>query len=579
MTDRCTAARDWLARQTVGFPVDDHEAAATHAAHVADCPDCATLLRLYQAFGAGSAEALAHAPVPGSAERFVQAAVVAAPAAAGPDLSAALEHRTAPDAEGRFLAAARAQRAPRTARRSRHALALGTALALAAALLLALIAWPEVPGDSPSPAPLVAVPEAGPAMVAQATGLITVDGRVWAGPSAAPLGPGSALVTGSEARLELSDGSDRIIIGADSRLDIAAWGPEHTRLVLAAGSLQASVAPRQADQPFEVLTPQARVVVVGTRFTVLVTELAETIVRTSEGLVRVERGDGSLLGAVSAGQELRVPTPPESTDLASVLPAPSADIPRSSHEQTAFAQTREPPLTAPAAPSVSPLEQARAWLGEGQDDKAIALLQALPADDWQRDALLGDAHRIEGRLDLAEAAYARALERADHPPAHLLADLASVQQAGARGVEAAETWRRYLTEHPSGAELPTAHLAVAQATLEAGESDVAEGHLQAVLEAAATPAQANTALALLGRQLIEQQRWDDAEALFAPRVDQGDGPCAELAMVGLIRVRLAQGHPEDAAALIALYQKRFPAGERAHEIELLQGALPAAKSR
>jgi len=47
----------------------------------------------------------------------------------------------------------------------------------------------------------------------------------------------------------------------------------------------------------------------------------------------------------------------------------------------------------------------------------------------------------------------------------------------------------------------------------------------------------------------------------------------EPALVGLIRVRIAQDRTSEAAALIEHYRQHFPSGRRTHEVELLQQAL------
>ena len=579
MSEHCTVALDWLARQGVGLPEGEGEAAA-HAAHVAACPRCSATLRRYRSFDKACNESLQHQPSPESESQFLRAAAISTQRITELELQgaaeASLEHHPAPEAEERLLRAARAQRASRPPRR--RILAIGAALATAAALLLAWFSWPGAPPEVPPVEPVATASEAPGGFVVLGGGPVTVDGRPWEGTGTLPALEGHTLATGSEARIELSDSGDRITIEADSRIDIAAWGPKHTRLVLEAGTLEATVSPRPAEHPFEVLTPQARVVVVGTRFSVALTHQAETIVRTVEGLVRVERSDGEVLGLLSAGQELRVSSPDPTLEervaqapVKSLRNAPST--PNAKPGKETFLQPAEPLDPALEPPALEPLEQARAWLGEGQDDKAIALLQALPSDDWERDALLGDAHRITGRLELAEQAYARALSLSPHPPASLLAELATLQSERGRLGEAAATWRRYLEDHPEGREAPTAHLALGELALDELQQSDAERHLRAVLDKAPSAPISATALALLGRALIEQERWDDAEALFAPLAERSAGPCAEPALVGLIRVRIAQDRPREAAALVDRYHQRFSSGARAHELELLEQAI------
>ena len=50
---------------------------------------------------------------------------------------------------------------------------------------------------------------------------------------------------------------------------------------------------------------------------------------------------------------------------------------------------------------------------------------------------------------------------------------------------------------------------------------------------------------------------------------------AEAAVVGLVRVYIAQGQAEEAMMLIAEYEERFPRGSRQREVQRLQEALDA----
>lgn len=81
-------------------------------------------------------------------------------------------------------------------------------------------------------------------------------------------------------------------------------GPYHVRLDQ--GQMVASVAPRQADEPLTVLTPQLSVFVVGTRFSVEVDQDV-TSVAVEEGRVRVERAQRVLY--LSAGDSVRSDDP------------------------------------------------------------------------------------------------------------------------------------------------------------------------------------------------------------------------------------------------------------------------------
>jgi ferric-dicitrate binding protein FerR (iron transport regulator) len=102
---------------------------------------------------------------------------------------------------------------------------------------------------------------------------------------------------GSRADLELrSDAQVTLPAGVDANQR----GPYRVRLDR--GRMLATAGHREADEPLTVETPQVVVVVVGTRFSVEVTD-GLTLVAVQEGRVRVERGDHTLL--VSAGESIR----------------------------------------------------------------------------------------------------------------------------------------------------------------------------------------------------------------------------------------------------------------------------------
>jgi hypothetical protein len=50
-------------------------------------------------------------------------------------------------------------------------------------------------------------------------------------------------------------------------------------------------------------------------------------------------------------------------------------------------------------------------------------------------------------------------------------------------------------------------------------------------------------------------------------------PRSELSMVGLIRVRIAQGKVGAARSLISQYRKSFPKGSRKQEVRRLEAAI------
>jgi hypothetical protein len=150
------------------------------------------------------------------------------------------------------------------------------------------------------PAPATAV--AAPALAK----LDAVEGEAWIlsparRPVAAgdPLPPGAGLETSGLAALAFPDGT-RAVLHGPGRIDRVA-DDAGLRLDLALGRLLVDVTPRPADRPLQVVTAQAVVRVLGTRFTTIAAD-RETRVEVEEGRVRVSR-PGALFGAtVAAGQ-------------------------------------------------------------------------------------------------------------------------------------------------------------------------------------------------------------------------------------------------------------------------------------
>ena len=66
---------------------------------------------------------------------------------------------------------------------------------------------------------------------------------------------------------------------------------------------------------------------------------------------------------------------------------------------------------------------------------------------------------------------------------------------------------------------------------------------------------------------------DMSEKLFAPYAESEKSRKAEVALVGLTRIRIAQGRARLVSDLIAEYRKRFPDGIRRHEVSRLEAAL------
>jgi len=205
----------------------------------------------------------------------------------------------------------------------------------------------------------------------------------------------------------------------------------------------------------------------------------------------------------------------------------------------------------------------------------VALLEQIPPGDWRRDALLGDAYQLLGAYVQAGQAYEASLSRTEQIPQPLLVDLATLQETHLKDRKAAnQTWAVYVKTHPKGYAAPRAHLALGLAAHEAGRWDTAQVHFWTVLGQFGDAPQSGVALSMLGGRLLKERRWSDAETFFE-QYNGGQGVKAEAAVVGLVRVYIAQGQAEAAMMLIAEYEERFPRGTRQREVQRLQEALDA----
>lgn len=154
-----------------------------------------------------------------------------------------------------------------------------------------------------------------------------------------PLPAGHTLRTGPDdslAVLHLNDGTRLELSPAGQlRLPETDGRSGGWRFVLAAGLLQADVKPRPKDSPLLVVTPQAEVVVLGTRFTVSAAEPAATGVATESGLVRVVRTADGRSAEVPAGHYVVA-----SEDVDSFEVRPSVDLPTEPRASLAFERAR-----------------------------------------------------------------------------------------------------------------------------------------------------------------------------------------------------------------------------------------------
>lgn len=247
---------------------------------------------------------------------------------------------------------------------------------------------------------------------------------------------------GGTARLEF--GSDRIVLGGNSRLRLAQLEPHKVSLVLEGGEVACQVEPRGGsdDGSFEVESQGVRVRVTGTRFGVSNRGPGSVFVSVDEGEVQVfaeaqkvsvESGFGLLVGF----RARRVPRPLEEKEkvrLAELLdktplsaplrheasgkpPAETSDhgtvvdrdLSSDEEEPEPTRQHRRPMVQ--RAPALSEaLEQSRAAILDGRFDEARERLTTLltsHSSNAEALFLLADCERKSGRFIQAVEAYRR----------------------------------------------------------------------------------------------------------------------------------------------------------------------------
>ncbi len=125
--------------------------------------------------------------------------------------------------------------------------------------------------------------------------------------------PGQTLRTGADdsyAVLELPDAT-RLELNADTQIRLTYDGGRRGhRLILSAGLLRADVRPQPPDRPLVINTPQAEVVVLGTRFRVAAVPATATEVEAEAGTVRLTRlADGASVDVPAGSAALAAAIP------------------------------------------------------------------------------------------------------------------------------------------------------------------------------------------------------------------------------------------------------------------------------
>jgi ferric-dicitrate binding protein FerR (iron transport regulator) len=195
-----------------------------------------------------------------------------------------------------------------------------------------------------------------------------------------PLAPGDAVSTTAEthAALRLASGAE-IQVGSGTRVTLAEIA-ESERIELGVGEVSVDVPPLGPNRHFSVTTPNARVVVHGTAFSVHVDKHADGTTVTEVGVTRGK------VGVSTGGDEiLLLPGDHWSSDTRRAAATPSPAEPPPSRSATARRGATKPPPEKPAAtidPSALALQNklfasARAASRRGDDRAALASLDQL----------------------------------------------------------------------------------------------------------------------------------------------------------------------------------------------------------
>jgi len=565
MDDSCSQALEWLAAREATLDLDGDHTSAACTAHFAGCEECHATLTRYRAFKFDAQSWVQISLTETEEERLITAiretGLFEEVDPAAPLLSS-LEHVPTQGAEAAFLAAARKQQNTHAPRRFTASKLL---LAVAAAALLLVGGWAVLgsrTGDlntvAEKGAPELGT-EGGSPQITSYSGQTHVNHTLVGAGDVSKLPEGARLRTDIASHLQFAQSENaQITMSPETEVQLTRWNIKNTQLHLYRGTVLSSVVHRAEGESFEIVTENAKVIVVGTEFSVTYTPDAGTVVRGTSGTVRVEDHAGVFIGFVRAGQTLRLPVGPKS--------APAKEA----HE--AMIRHTIPAKTAPAI-SVNTIDTARRMLADGHVEQAIATIIDIEDPDWKRDALLGDAYLMKQDHIAAEQWYVAGLQKASPPPESLLTDLATLREVHLNNpASARQTWLSYLQHYSNGLSAPRGHLQVATLALSEGDWKQAQVHLWTLLGEFPNSAQSVTAITLIGGHMLKARRWQDARIFFT-RYDNGASPKAEAAAVGLIRVHIALGETEAAMKRIAEHPKRFNDPRRAHEIERMHNAL------
>jgi ferric-dicitrate binding protein FerR (iron transport regulator) len=329
------------------------------------------------------------------------------------------------------------------------------ALVAAAALVAFWLRPRSVAPDAP----------AGYAAVSDVTGALTIAGRA-AGPATrVPVGAPLALAAGGAAALTLDSGATVRVAGPARLVLEGSAGAVAVRL--GEGRIEAQVTHRLPTQTFAVVTPDLRVEVRGTRFTV-VRSASGSRVEVQEGRVAVQLADGRstfVTAGGSADSATRAEEPPRA-------PPPPDERPAACHDVARACQTTA--RTVRASMRGGDAARALRLLADGPRDARgdeEACREELAACHDELGYLRAEALNQAGRVEDAATAY-RALDRRGAPPAmrqNALYAAALLAQRQGHLAEARTDYERALAVAPRGALYEEALLGAMETARDGGD--------------------------------------------------------------------------------------------------------------
>jgi anti-sigma factor RsiW len=323
---------------------------------------------------------------------------------------------------------------------------LGTVGALAFALVWGRTRLPGPP------------PGSGYATVGRLTGALSVASRPLGPSMPVPIGETLVLASGAQTELAMDRGT---VVRVTGPAHLTLVGNAHAVTVrLDDGTLAASVAHRLPGETFAVTTPDLRVEVRGTRFSVRRASSGSSV-QVEEGQVMVRFADGRT-DLVSAGQSTSSIAPPDAPP-AALVPGPSPPA------ATVAAEAGAPSCSIAMRSCRETSGAARSSMRQGDPTRALRILAERGRSAFDPDArcngpeiaacqdelryLRAEALNQAGRLDDAVTAY-RGLDRRTAPSAmrqNALYAAAQIERRRGRNDAARADYERALEAAPRGA--------------------------------------------------------------------------------------------------------------------------------